>query len=546
MNLSQKPEQNKRKANKLFLLFSIVSLLSFSSCHWANQAKQNENPGEQNEQQYPDQTTASFAIPPPDINLAKPLQLSTLPEDAALCGKINETIEKSEYANARWGVFVLSLKDGRIVCARDGRQLFNPASIQKTITSIVALDLLGADYRFKTSVFAANQIEPDGSLNGDLTIYGTGAPDFDGEALDNLISQLQAKGLKRVAGNVVGDDSYFEGINIGDGWTWNDLQWHYGAESSALSFKENQAAVYMDTDGKPKTSNDLLEIRGEIKPTQSGQTEAFGVQRGLDNNQTYVWGNGKKAYGRLSVHNPALLTAKTLKESLEKKGITVDGEFKSIGWQTEYKLEPANAVELAAVTSKPLGELVQRLNKNSVNLYGELLLRTIGKKFGDTAPDESREIQELRGDDSAGASVIKKWLREKNVAVEDIQIHDGSGLSRLDFVTPEAFARALVYAAKSNFGQVFAASLPIAGTDGTLGGRLWNVKGKIMAKTGTITFVNSLAGFAQATDSEVYAFSIIANNITRKKDATRIIDKIAQSFVDVNNKEKSNGEVKSE
>lgn len=254
MNLPLKLIRNKRNVQKIFLLLSIISFLFLPSCQWVkNTANQSGNAQEENGQQYPDQPAASFPLPSPDINLAKPLQLSTLPEDTALCGKINETIEQSEHSNARWGVFVLSLKDGRIVCARDARQLFNPASIQKTITSIIALDLLGADYRFKTSIFAANQIEPDGSLNGDLTIYGMGAPDFDAEALENLVSQLQAKGLKRVRGNIVGDDSYFKGINIGDGWTWNDLQWHYGAEASALSFKENQAAVYMDTDGKPKT-----------------------------------------------------------------------------------------------------------------------------------------------------------------------------------------------------------------------------------------------------------------------------------------------------
>lgn len=526
-----KLKQHKLKTQKLFLFLSIVSLLFFSSCRTADDAARSESRTEEEQPQQPDRTVASFDVPASDINLAKPLQISTKPEDAALCEQINRTIEQSEYANARWGVFVLSMKDGRIACARDGRQLFNPASIQKTLTSIVALDKLGVDFRFKTSIFAPASIDADGTLNGDLTIYGTGAPDFDNDAMDTLISQLQAKGLKRVKGNIVGDDSYFKGMNIGEGWTWNELQWHYGAEASALSFKENVAGVYMNTDGKAAASTDLMEIRGAVKPTQSGQTPAFGVQRGLESNEVFVWGNGNRAYGKLSVHDPALFTAKNFKKSLENKGITVEGDVKSVGWKTENRREVTNTNELAAVESKPLGELVQRLNKHSVNLYGELLLRAIGKKFGGTAPDESREIQEIRGDDAAGAAVVKKFLRENNVAVEDIQIHDGSGLSRLDFVSPEAFARALVYASKSNFGQVFANSLPIAGTDGTLGGRLWNVKGRILAKTGTITFVNSLAGYAQA-DDEIFAFSIIANNITRgKHGGVRIIDKIAQSLV---------------
>ncbi|MEJ7861422.1 MAG: D-alanyl-D-alanine carboxypeptidase/D-alanyl-D-alanine-endopeptidase [Pyrinomonadaceae bacterium] len=529
--------KNKLKSRELFLIFTFILLAICASCRSSNEAIGSASTEEQPPQ---DQTEASFSVPSPDVDLAKTLQISTRAEDVALCENINQTIEKSEHANARWGVFVLSLKDNRITCARDARQLFNPASIVKAVTAIVALDKLGADFRFKTLVFAANQIEADGTLNGDLTIYGQGAPDFDKNALENLISQLQAKNLKRVKGDIVGNDSYFKGASIGDGWTWNDLQWHYGAEASALSFNQNQAGIYMDGEGKPAVSTDFMEIRGELKPTENGQTEAFGVERGLEDNQLYVWGNGKKAYGRIAVHNPALWTAKNLKEALEKKGITVEGEVKFVDWKTETKSDAADAPELAFVESKTLAELVHTMNKRSINLYGEVLLRTIGKKFGDTAPDQSREIQELRGDDSAGAAVIKKWLRTNNVAVEDIQIHDGSGLSRLNFITPEAFSRALVYAAQSNFADVFYNSLPIAGTDGTLGGRLWNVKGKILAKTGSITYVNSLAGYAQRDDGEIFAFAIIGNNVTRKNDSSRLIDKIAASLVKPASNEKEN------
>lgn len=512
------------KIQRFFLVIVLIFLSIFSACLLSGKSQQPEIPQSSE--------TTAFEIPTPSINLAKPLEISKETDDVALCEKINQTIEQSEFANARWGVIAISLKDGRVICERDGRKLFNPASIEKTLTSIVALDKLGADFRFKTSVFAPNQIETDGVLNGDLVIYGQGAPDFEGEGLENLAKQLQAKGLKRIRGSIVGDESFFKGETIGDGWTWNDLQWHYGAEASALTFRENQAEVFMK-DGKPVVSTDYLQVQGGLKPKQDGETNAFGVRRGLADNQIYVWGNGDKGAGRIAVHNPALWTARNLKESLEKRGITIDGEARSIDWKTENKLDVANAVELASVESKTLAEIINRMNKHSINVYAELLLRTLGKKFGDTAPDESRQIQEIRGDDSAGAAVIKKWLRENKVATDEIQIHDGSGLSRLDFITPEAFGRALVYAAESNFADVFKNSLPIAATDGTLGGRLGRVKGKLLAKTGSVTFVNSLAGYAQASDNEIFAFAIISNNITRKNDSSRVIDAIAASLIDV-------------
>lgn len=479
----------------------------------------------------------NFSVSAPNVNLAKPLEISKRPEDIALCEKINQTIEQSEFANARWGVFVASLKDGRVTCARDARQLFNPASIEKTLTSIVALALLDTDYRFRTSVFAENQIQTDGTLSGDLILYGRGAPDFDDDSLQDLINQLQAKGLKRVKGNIIGDESYFKGENIGDGWTWNELQWHYGAEAGALSFRENQASVYMQ-DGRAVASTDFLTVENDLKPAGKDAPEGFGIKRGLEDNQVYLWGSGDKAFGKLSVHNPALWTAKTFKDALEKRGIGVEGEARSVNWRTENKTNVESAAEFAFVESKPLAELIERMNKHSVNIYGELLLRALGKKFGDSAPDENRQMQAVRGDDAAGAAVVKNWLRGKNIATEGVEIRDGSGLSRLDFVTPEVFARAMIAAAQSNFAAAFENSLPISGTDGTLGGRLWNVKGKILAKTGSVTFVNSLTGYAQGAD-EIFAFAIISNNVTRKSDSSRIIDKIAQSLVkpDANEKE---------
>ena len=516
--------------NKVSLALILVSLLFSSACLSSQSSNQIEYSS-------PPTNAERFSIPDSEINLAKPLEISRQPKDIALCGRINRIIEESEFANARWGVIAISLKDGRIVCGRDERKLFNPASIQKILTAIVALDKLGADFRWRTSVYGAKEIE-NGVLDGDLTIYGRGAPDFDGDSLENLVSQLQSKGLKHVKGNIVGDESYFRGDGFGDGWTWNDLQWYYGAEASAVTFKQNEADVYMK-DGAPVSSSDYLQIQNDLQPKQPDKTEAYGIRRELGSNQIYVWGNGEKASGRMSVHNPTLWTAKTLKETLEKRGIIIEGAAKSVDWTAKNKLIVENAVELAAVESNTLAEVVQKMNKRSVNIYAELLLRTLGKNFGDFAPAETLQMQEVRGDDSAGVSVIKKFLRENKVATEEIQIHDGSGLSRLNFVTPEAYARALVYAAQSKFSDVFINSLPIAATDGTLGGRLGRAKGKILAKTGSITFVNSLAGYAQTNDNEVLAFAIISNNITKKSDSSTVVDAIATSFTEASENEKA-------
>lgn len=529
--------------NTIYVFLIFIFLIS-ASCRSTNEAVSGNRAAENSNVVLPDDQFGGFQVPSPDVNLANPLVVSQRPEDVGVCEKINKTIESSPSSNSRWGVFAVSLKDGRVVCERDGRKLFNPASIQKTLTAIVALDRLGADFRWTTFVYGNQNISADGTLDGDLILYGQGAPDFDSVALEDLAVQLQAKGLKRVKGNVVGDASYFRGDSIGDGWTWNELQWYYGAEASALSFNENQAFINVEN-GQGRASNDYLQVTvGDDKVNSNSNSnanvEASGIKRGLEDNDFYVWGNAKNFGARVSVHDPAKLAAKSLKELLEKKGIAVEGNFNSRDWKASDKLDPAKAIELAAVQSQTLGEAVTRMNKHSVNLIAELILRSLGKQFGSEVPGEIQRPQNVRGDDTAGAAVIKKWLVEHRAAADEVEIYDGSGLSRLDFVTPETFARAFIAAAQTPAAKAFADSLPIAATDGTLGGRFGNAKGKVIAKTGTITFVNSLAGYAASENGEVYAFAVIVNNA--RKNAQYTIDQAVMKLINPSDDEKNEKE----
>ncbi len=493
--------------------FILAFLLGVSACFSANQNNQNNASN--------DETT--FAVPNASVNLAAPLEVSKEPNDVARCEQINQTIDGSEFSNARWGVFVVSLKNGRVVCERDSRKLFNPASVHKILTSIVALDKLGADYKWQTKVVSNAPIS-DGVVHGDLILYGHGAPDFDEQGLDNLIAQLKAKNLKKITGRIVGDESFFRGDNLGDGWTWNDAQWYYGSEASALSIDRNLTEITLQN-GKVIAANAFVKTVGAIKPVED--YEAYGIKRDLGSDEIYIWGNVNHFEAKVSVSKPALTAAKMFKEALQKNGITVEGDAVTADWKSEDTVDETKAVELASVDSQTLGEIVRRMNKDSVNIYAELILRTLGKRFGDTAPDEIRAVNKMRGDDAAGASVVKKWLTENSVATDEIKIHDGSGLSRLDFVTPEAFGRALVFAAQSKFSETFKNSLPVAGTDGTLRGRMGNLRGKVLAKTGSITYVNALAGYAKNKADETFAFVVVCNNQTRKENSSMVLDAVA-------------------
>ncbi|MBS1798136.1 MAG: D-alanyl-D-alanine carboxypeptidase/D-alanyl-D-alanine-endopeptidase [Acidobacteria bacterium] len=470
-------------------------------------------------------------VPASSVDLTKPLVLSQKPEDVALAKKLDELIDRSEFSNARWGVFVVSLKDGRVLAARDAQKLFNPASVQKTITSVVALDRLGPDFRWQTRVFAKEKIE-NGTLAGDLVLYGGGAPDLTDANLDALVDQLKTKGLQRVRGNVVGDESFFTGDAIGDGWAWNEIQWYYGAAASALSINKNLVTVTLEN-GRPKIDppTDYVQASGTVAAEPAGAPEAIGLKRGLGDNKIYVWGEGRNLDVRVAVENPALWSAKIFREALAKKGIAVEGDARFADWKSDDRLDPETASELARVESAPLGEIVRRMNKDSVNLYAELILRTLGRKFGAEAPDENPKVQKTRGDDAAGAAVIRKWLGENGASLQETEtLHDGSGLSRLNFVTPETLGRTLIAGSRIRAAEIFKDSLPVAGADGTLRGRLGGAGGRIVAKTGSIAYVNALAGYAKRPD-ETLAFVIVVNNETRKADSTPLVDALAAALL---------------
>lgn len=485
---------------------------------------------------------------PQDVNSGAPSAYRSAQEiaspaaaDAPLARLLERAIVEGDAANARWGVMVASLRDGRVVYARNRDQLFTPASNMKIFTTAVALEVLDADYRWRTSIYANQEIAADGVVEGDLVLYGRGAPDLDSKRKDSLpalVDQLYQRGLRRVRGDVVGDESYFRAEKFGIGWQWNDLQWYYGAEPSALTIDENSVEVIISPANQSgaaagvvvNPSDNYVRLLNNTTTGERNAITSIGIQRGLSNNDVRVWGEfpvgGRSFSAFLSVSDPALHTATIFKRLLVRRGIQVDGEARSRDFRVaeSARFDPQRAAELAHLESAPLAQIVRKTNKESNNLYAELLLRTVGKERGATVPDPDPRRNATRGDDVAGAAVIKKWLSDRGVAARELAIHDGSGLSRLDLVTPESALRLLTDIAKTPSAASFRDSLPIAGRDGTLRGRLTPVAGKVFAKTGYLTYTYALSGYVTATNGEELAFSIICNDATSQSRAARTID----------------------
>lgn len=473
--------------------------------------------------------------------------------DAALGREITRLIEEGDFAQARWGVSVVSLRDGRVLYARDAQRLFTPASNMKLFATAAALDLLGADYRWRTSVYAAAEPDAQGIITGDIVLYGRGAPDLSSRTrkgvpeahLARLADELQRRGVRRVRGAVVGDETYFRGEALGDGWLWNDVQWYYGAEVSALTIDDNEITLTLapaHKEDEPAQArlmppSDYVRVVNDMNMVKRGERSTIGITRTPDSNEVRVWGDfpaGASAYSvRLSVHRPALWAASLFRDALRARGITVEGEARLRDSRTRREakeFDVAQSVELASVMSRPLVEVVRETNKKSLNLQAELLLRTIGAELGDKlAPLPDPQRARPRNADAAGLAVVGRWLQERaGVETGALALHDGSGLSRLNLVTPETFTRLLAWMARTPSAGAFRASLP--NRDGTLEYRLRNAgaaAARIHAKTGTLSYVNSLSGYADSADGEPLAFSIICNDETGRAPSARILDAIA-------------------
>ena len=470
----------------------------------------------------------------------------TSSNDAQLAQLLDGMIDNSEFSSARWGVCVVNLGDGRILYARNADRLFTPASNMKVYTTAVALDVLGTDYRWRTSVYADSAPDNTGTVNGNLVLYGRGAPDLTSRphkdvppSLTQLVDALYQAGVRHVRGNVIGDDSYFRGEPLGDGWLWNDVQWYFGAEPSALSIDGNE----VDVEVKPPAKNGdgpiatlsreqaELEITSDMIVVPSDKRMSVGIHRGLSDNRVHVWGEfpaSSRGFGaRLSIHHPAEFAATLFLTALKRRGISVDGQASSRDFRTPKprRFDPTHATELASISSRTLAEIVRATNKESINLDAELILRTLGRERGPSTTDNSPQNYE-KGDDVAGLDLIREWLSRNGIQTSQLALHDGCGLSRLDLVKPETTVGLLRAISRTAASPAFHDSLPIAGTDGTLSGRLKNYKDRIVAKTGTLSYDNSLSGYLTTPKGETFVFSIMANDQTGTASSTELIDKL--------------------
>jgi D-alanyl-D-alanine carboxypeptidase/D-alanyl-D-alanine-endopeptidase (penicillin-binding protein 4) len=460
-----------------------------------------------------------------------------------LQARISDVLRKPELAVAMVGIKVASLDTGRILFEQNANKLLRPASNMKLYTVAAALDRLSPNYRFVTSVYAPAKPDSSGTVRGDLTIYGRGDPSIAArfnngnyfKGIDDLAARIVAAGVKRVEGDLVGDETYFTGPQYGSGWEWDDLQWWFGAEVSALTVNDNAldlsvkpgmkvGAPAVITTGPP---DPLLKIINKVTTAPKGTRRDLAAYRALGSDEVEISGaiplEDKGYAGGVAISRPALLFAYLLRASLAQQGVVIKGKTRTIS----QPISAASAgtvvsglVEVATLQSPPLSMIAAQTLKPSQNLYTELILRTLGNVAAPTPTSVSVD----RTSETAGIEVVRTFLREAGVNASPLSLNDGSGLSRSDMVTTEATLQLLAYMHRHRYAAVFRDALPIAGVDGTLRNRFKGTvaENNLRAKTGTLSSASSLSGYVTTAAGEKLVFSIMVNNYPEDMNPTSV------------------------
>ncbi|NIP29917.1 MAG: D-alanyl-D-alanine carboxypeptidase/D-alanyl-D-alanine-endopeptidase [Candidatus Dadabacteria bacterium] len=418
--------------------------------------------------------------------------------------KIYSFIPSNARKKGNLGVYIKSLKTNEVIFDYNSKKNFIPASNNKIVSSFAALGLLGNDFRFKTEFYSGGEIH--GSvLHGGLYVKGYGDPTIDHEALERIAKRLYLMGIREIRDGIYLDSSYFDKKNYQDGWKKEWRGDYYSPPVEAFSLNYNTFDVHVSPSKVGNRAHVTTDPQSSslriVNKTVTSSSRSAVVVRYNGNKELLVSGPVSKRWGKskytVSALEPTLYFGTVLRNALIEEGIKVGG-----GIRVENVPKWAN--KIFDFYSETLDSIIYEYNKESINIIGENLVKTLGAEFvGEPGSWEN------------GNRVISSYLKEVGINSE-FRIVDGSGLSVDNRISPKILGDILVKAYNnSEISKAFLPSLPIAGIDGTLEKRFLrtNIKGNVYAKTGYLNGVRSLSGYAFSSEGEIFVFSIISNGL---------------------------------
>lgn len=468
------------------------------------------------------------SAPPPEVPESRTARLAAI---------VDGVLANSTFDRAATAFVARSLASGETLYQRNGRTWLVPASTMKVLTAVAAAERLGWGFRFETRLVAMGPVV-NGTLRGDLVVVGSGDPTINPRhpermtLFDDWARALAARGIRHIAGHVIGDDSAVAGVGWGIGWAWDDLAVGYGAAYGALQYNDNEAEITVGpgaTPGatpvvyvSPANHGLLLNIRAVTAAADTPPSLSVVRQPGT----RFLEVSGQAPLGgtpladMVAVANPTLFYVAELRATLMRHGIVVDGAAADIDEQSE-RPRAADGTTLLVDLSPPLSEIVRPMLQLSRNSYAETLVTAL-----DLEPPASTDD---------GLDGLRSTLSGLGVAPEGFHVRDGSGLSRNDYLSANALIETLAGTwARPGLREPLLAALPEAGRPGSLSQRLAGTAaaGRVHAKTGSMSNVRALAGYVRTAADEPLAFAFICNGFDgRGSDVDARVDELLLALV---------------
>jgi D-alanyl-D-alanine carboxypeptidase/D-alanyl-D-alanine-endopeptidase (penicillin-binding protein 4) len=448
----------------------------------------------------------------------------------ALTRRLDARIDSIPWNRQLWGIALVDER-GRLLYGRNPDRMFIPASNTKLVVSAVASALLPPEWKVRTSVYGAGPVV-GGTVAGDLVLYGRGDPtmtvhcyatdttlagvcDQDPfQRLRELADSLQAHGVRGIAGDLVGDGSYFTPEIVHPAWEGYDLNWWYAAPVSGLGFNDNSINLKWGPgplEDAPGTLTVFPEL-GDVHIENRSRTVAPGTATTMDffrePGTLTLWMEGTVAADSpggteyFALPDPNLFTARAFRTALAERGISVLGTTRSTTDSLRYAAVRAST-PLGEVESRPLRDWVFPILNTSQNWFADMLLKQLGRQFGRS------------GSWHDGIEVERRFLID-SVKADSTQfaLSDGSGLASSNLVSPLTFTQILQFIRRHPRYPTFQAGLPQSGNTGSLRKRFVDtpLEGRVRAKTGSISRVNTISGYIELADGRVLTFSVQANH----------------------------------